>query len=55
MLNSAEDGIYYQWSLSEIVDLVNDALASGDPATMLVLEKQLEVANHGSPFCNDAQ
>ena len=55
VLNSVHDGIYYQWSLSEIVDLVNNALASGDPATMLALEAQLDVANHGSAFCNDVQ
>jgi hypothetical protein len=55
VLNSVHDGIYYQWSLSGVVDLVNDALASGDPAAMIALEAQLDAANHGSPFCNDVQ
>ncbi len=51
LLNSVHSGITYQWTASEVIELVNAALASGDSATMLALEQQLDVANHGSPFC----
>lgn len=55
LLNSVHGSINYQWTASEVIGAVNTALASGDPATMLALEAQLDAANHGSPFCGDVQ
>lgn len=53
VLNAATPGINYFTSASGLVDLVNDALATGNPTVMLALEAQLDAANGGSPFCND--
>ena len=54
LLNSAKVEITYGWTTAEVVSLVNDALASNDGETMLSLEKQLDAANHGSPYCGDS-
>ena len=54
LLNSAKGEIFYPWTTVQLVSDVNAALASNDAATMLSLEKKLDDANHGSPYCGDS-
>ena len=54
LLNAAHPEVNYEIvTAQEIIDLVNDALATNDAAAILALEARLEALNHGSLFCGD--
>ena len=54
VLNAAKGDITYLYTTTQVISDVNAALATGDPATMLSLEQQLDLANHGSAYCGEA-
>jgi hypothetical protein len=54
LLNAAKIEITYSLTTSQLSSDVSAALASNNADTMLSLEKQLDAANHGSPYCGDS-
>jgi hypothetical protein len=51
LLNAASSSVSYPLTVQQVVTQVNAAIASGDPATILALEQQLDVYNNlGCPL-----
>ena len=57
LLNAAHPGIYYPYTVSELIAEVNSALASKDSALLTTLGETLDVYNnyHGTAVCGDSQ
>jgi hypothetical protein len=53
VLNAGSPAIDYPFTVGEIVDMVNDALASGDPDVIEDLKDELDAANNLGCFDDD--
>jgi hypothetical protein len=51
-LNAADDEVNYPMSLADVIEAVNNALESGDRATMLALASELDANNNLGCFQN---
>jgi hypothetical protein len=53
LLNASSSAVDFDFTVGEVIDLVNDALASGDPDVIEDLKDQFDEANNqGSEICD---